>query len=77
MSPCTPHRWSKVFSFAPVHPINAGMGPFGEVNASCAQLCGAALHEQTEHGTNAASATSLNGSKMFLYSTVISIKGVV
>lgn len=67
MSPCTPHRWSKSWcsSFAPVHPINAGLGPFGEVNT---QLCGAALCEQTEHGANAASVvTSLGGSKMFLF----------
>lgn len=33
-----------------MHPINAGMGPFGAVNASCVQLCGAALCGQTEHG---------------------------
>lgn len=52
MSPCTLHRWSESWSssFAPVHFINAGMDPFGAAGPTCAQLCGTALPEQTEHG---------------------------
>lgn len=68
MSPCTLHRCFQSWcsSFAPVHAINVGMGSFGVANASCAQMCGAALWEQAEHGANAACyVTSLNGSKKF------------
>lgn len=80
MSPCTLHRWSQSWcsSFAPVHPINAGMGPFGVVNARCAQLCGAALQEQAERGANAACVMLLHWmDQECFYSTAISVKGVV
>lgn len=61
-----------------MHPINAGMGPFGVVNASCVQLCGDALCEQTEHGANAACVMLPHQmDKKCSYSTATSIKGVV
>lgn len=79
MSPCTLHRWSKSWcsSFAPVHPRNAGMAPFGAVIASCALLCGAALPEQTKRGAMLPVVLFHQMDQKCSYSTAISVKGVV